>query len=511
MLTEDLPTRPRRPVGCTVAELGDRIAGQGASPDLLGGRAAARATRVTGITLSSQRVVPGDLYAALPGSRTHGIAYLRRRAGGRCRRGAHRPGGRGGRFRRRPRRRGGAAAQHARLGVRPRLRRSGAAAHPGRHHRHPGQDDHDPAGRGRPAGGRRPRRRHRHRRHPDRRSRRRHVPDHARGARPARAVRADGRARRRRLCDGGLQPRAGDGPRRRCGLRRRRLHQPGARPPRLPRRPRGLLPRQGIAVHPRAGAPSAGQRRRRARSPARGADPDPGPYLLAPGRRRRLAGGRRRRVRHGGRGSPCWVPTGSRVPAGCPLPGDFNVANALAAVAACAEAGYDPAAVAAAHRVRPRRAGPAGAGRRRPGLRRGRRLRPQARRGRGGPRDAATAGPRAADRGARRRWRPRPRQAAADGRGGRPARRPGGRHRRQPAHRGPRRDPPRRARRRPWGRPRCSRSATGGSPSAVALDHARPGDIVLVAGKGHETGQEIAGTVHPFDDRVVVAEELAAR
>lgn len=31
---------------------------------------------------------------------------------------------------------------------------------------------------------------------------------------------------------------------------------------------------------------------------------------------------------------------------------------------------------------------------------------------------------------------------------------------------------------------------------------------VLVAGKGHERGQEIAGTVHPFDDRVVLAEAL---
>ncbi len=31
---------------------------------------------------------------------------------------------------------------------------------------------------------------------------------------------------------------------------------------------------------------------------------------------------------------------------------------------------------------------------------------------------------------------------------------------------------------------------------------------VLVAGKGHETGQEVAGTVHPFDDRVVLADAL---
>ena len=42
-----------------------------------------------------------------------------------------------------------------------------------------------------------------------------------------------------------------------------------------------------------------------------------------------------------------------------------------------------------------------------------------------------------------------------------------------------------------------------------AIRRARPGDIVLVAGKGHETGQEIDGVVHPFDDREVVREELA--
>ena len=37
-----------------------------------------------------------------------------------------------------------------------------------------------------------------------------------------------------------------------------------------------------------------------------------------------------------------------------------------------------------------------------------------------------------------------------------------------------------------------------------------PGDVVLILGKGHETGQEVAGAVTPFDDRVVAAEELAA-
>ena len=43
----------------------------------------------------------------------------------------------------------------------------------------------------------------------------------------------------------------------------------------------------------------------------------------------------------------------------------------------------------------------------------------------------------------------------------------------------------------------------------TALEAARPGDIVLVAGKGHEAGQEVADVVHPFDDRDVVREELA--
>ncbi|MBA3781219.1 MAG: UDP-N-acetylmuramoyl-L-alanyl-D-glutamate--2,6-diaminopimelate ligase [Nocardioides sp.] len=38
-----------------------------------------------------------------------------------------------------------------------------------------------------------------------------------------------------------------------------------------------------------------------------------------------------------------------------------------------------------------------------------------------------------------------------------------------------------------------------------AVRRARPGDIVLVAGKGHEDGQEIDGVVHPFDDRKVAA------
>jgi UDP-N-acetylmuramoyl-L-alanyl-D-glutamate--2,6-diaminopimelate ligase len=46
---------------------------------------------------------------------------------------------------------------------------------------------------------------------------------------------------------------------------------------------------------------------------------------------------------------------------------------------------------------------------------------------------------------------------------------------------------------------------------ALAVRAASGGDTVVVAGKGHESGQEVGGTVHPFDDRVVLREELAAR
>jgi UDP-N-acetylmuramoyl-L-alanyl-D-glutamate--2,6-diaminopimelate ligase len=43
----------------------------------------------------------------------------------------------------------------------------------------------------------------------------------------------------------------------------------------------------------------------------------------------------------------------------------------------------------------------------------------------------------------------------------------------------------------------------------LALRKARPGDVVVIAGKGHESGQEFAAhRIVPFDDRVVAREEL---
>jgi UDP-N-acetylmuramoyl-L-alanyl-D-glutamate--2,6-diaminopimelate ligase len=44
-----------------------------------------------------------------------------------------------------------------------------------------------------------------------------------------------------------------------------------------------------------------------------------------------------------------------------------------------------------------------------------------------------------------------------------------------------------------------------------ALDAAEAGDVVVIAGKGHETYQEIAGRRLPFDDAVEARDALAAR
>lgn len=46
---------------------------------------------------------------------------------------------------------------------------------------------------------------------------------------------------------------------------------------------------------------------------------------------------------------------------------------------------------------------------------------------------------------------------------------------------------------------------------SLALDIAKPGDCLLIAGKGHESYQEFADTVSPFDDRQVVRELIGIK
>ena len=41
-----------------------------------------------------------------------------------------------------------------------------------------------------------------------------------------------------------------------------------------------------------------------------------------------------------------------------------------------------------------------------------------------------------------------------------------------------------------------------------ALSMGRDGDVIILAGKGHETYQEVMGVKRPFDEKVVVAELL---
>ena len=44
-----------------------------------------------------------------------------------------------------------------------------------------------------------------------------------------------------------------------------------------------------------------------------------------------------------------------------------------------------------------------------------------------------------------------------------------------------------------------------------AVDRASSGDVVLIAGKGHEKYQDIGGRITPFDDVAVAREALEAR
>ena len=43
-----------------------------------------------------------------------------------------------------------------------------------------------------------------------------------------------------------------------------------------------------------------------------------------------------------------------------------------------------------------------------------------------------------------------------------------------------------------------------------AMDHAQPGDVIALCGKGHETYQEINHVKHHMDEREIVADYLKA-
>jgi UDP-N-acetylmuramoyl-L-alanyl-D-glutamate--2,6-diaminopimelate ligase len=45
---------------------------------------------------------------------------------------------------------------------------------------------------------------------------------------------------------------------------------------------------------------------------------------------------------------------------------------------------------------------------------------------------------------------------------------------------------------------------------AAAVGLARPGDVVVVAGKGHERVQEVAGELYPFDDAAELRAAIGA-
>ena len=44
-----------------------------------------------------------------------------------------------------------------------------------------------------------------------------------------------------------------------------------------------------------------------------------------------------------------------------------------------------------------------------------------------------------------------------------------------------------------------------------AIEHGQKGDVIILAGKGHEDYQEIKGKKYPMDERVLIADILAGR
>jgi len=63
----------------------------------------------------------------------------------------------------------------------------------------------------------------------------------------------------------------------------------------------------------------------------------------------------------------------------------------------------------------------------------------------------------------------------------------------------------------PTGRQRLIIEPDRAAAIKLAVDEARPGDVVVIAGKGHETTQTIGDRELPFDDRLVAAKAMAVQ
>ena len=201
-----------------------------------------------------------------------------------------------------------------------------------------------------------------------------------------------------------------------------RLHQPQRGPPRLPRRPGGLLRRSKATLFtPRGPGSASSTSTTRTAGGWPGSPTVPVVTVSPSGATGRRLAGRGRRARADGQHASALVGPDGRAPstARTALAGDFNVANAALAVVALVAGGR-----------RPGRRGGRGRGlpgvpgrmervddRRRRSARPGR-LRAHARRAGAAAGRGARPGRRrrAADRRARLRRRPRPAQAAGDGR-----------------------------------------------------------------------------------------------
>ena len=313
--------------------------------------------------------------------------------------------------------------------------------------------------------------------------------------------------------DGGVVARARTAPNRRSPVQGRLPHQRRTRPPRLPRERRGVRGGEAAAVHvagagggghqrgrparpghSRVGGRSVASSRLRARRPGRrGARPDrAGPPRPDPPRSRA-------RTPPGGRRQPARGPVQRLQPArlcrGSPRDGHPPRSGR-----GRTRVGWPSPRTAATGA--PRLAGPVGA-------RYLRRLRPHARRaGRGAVRPS-TLRERGNPGRVRMRRRARPGQAPAHG-GGRGAGSGSAvRDQRQPPRRGPARHHRRHSRR--DGGARVEVEPDRRRAIHAAVSDAEPDDIVLVAGKGHETWQEIGGERRPFDDVAVAREALARR